>query len=419
MNCTILGMGKLGAPVAVAMSLTHEVIGYDTDTQIMSNLHRDRKYPHRELGLTLEDDFQDYLNRSTLALGCSLRDSIKSSEVIFIAVQTPHQPEFDGTQRLTDKREDFDYSYLVKACKSIIPYVEKHQVVSIISTVLPGTIRREILPIFKDRCHVVYNPFFIAMGTVMKDFLLPEFVLMGGDNKEALDKLRQFYLDIYREDKSISMSIESAELTKVAYNTYLTSKITIANALMEIAHKIPHCNIDDVSLALSKATQRVVSAKYMQGGLCDSGPCHPRDNIAMSHLARLLDLSSNYFDDLMMTRENQTDWLVNLFLQEAGDLPKVLLGKAYKPETNLTIGSGAYLCANLLKERKIDFIHHDPIVSLSEFFTHTSYANAYLITTKHKVFSEMKFPKGSVVVDPFRYILPQESVKIISVGIGK
>jgi UDP-glucose 6-dehydrogenase len=92
--------------------------------------------------------------------------------------------------------------------------------------------------------------------------------------------------------------------------------------------------------------------------------CHPRDNIALSWLAREVNLSFDLFEALMICREKQTEWLAELVEAEAGVEGVEILGKAYKPETALTVGSPATLLANILYERDVKFIHKDPVVDV-------------------------------------------------------
>ena len=93
-------------------------------------------------------------------------------------------------------------------------------------------------------------------------------------------------------------------------------KIVYANVMMEICHKLAGTmNVDAVTDAMKLATNRLVSPKYLSAGMGDGGGCHPRDNIAMSWLARKLDLSYDFFDSLMSAREKQTEWLGELMLK--------------------------------------------------------------------------------------------------------
>ena len=213
---------------------------------------------------------------------------------------------------------------------------------------LPGTLAS------LGATHVLYNPSFIAMGTTIPDFLDPEFVLVGTDGAST-SKLREFYATIHNRPVFVT-TIKTAELTKVAYNTYIGMKIVFANAMMEICEKIG-ADVDDLIDALSLAHRRITSSSYMRGGMGDGGGCHPRDNIALSWLARELDLSHDIFEDIMLAREDQTEWLAKLAM-ETGE-PIELMGKSYKPGTNLTIGSPARLLASLLEERDAIFTHTD------------------------------------------------------------
>lgn len=433
----LLGLGKLGLPVAVTLASKFPVMGYD----INPDLCKLRVYEHKELGPNLENNFQkwfddacDLTNKKDKGLMFSpcLPGMVKNSDIIFVAVQTPHESRYDGSTLLPayPDRKDFEYAYLVKAVKELANMVKPSHTVVIISTVLPGTVRTEILPILKPTgCKLIYNPFFIAMGTVMWDFLHPEFVLLGmedgsGDDK-SVDDVWSMYCQFYDSPMNFrEMSYESAELTKVAYNLFISQKIMFANTLMEMSHKIPQCNVDDVTDALGTATNRLVSNKYLSGGMVDGGSCHPRDAIAMSYFADKLGMHYNPFEQIIISREKQTEWLMWLLDKYGYDyvknkpMPKIILGKAFKPETAITAGSPAMLCADILREKYKDkhYYHYDPYIDGSNSGPVYMEPCAYLIACKHRTFQTYRFTPGSVVIDPFRYIPKQTDVKVISVG---
>ena len=174
------------------------------------------------------------------------------------------------------------------------------RVVIIISTVLPGTIEREIKPLLSPCVKLCYNPFFIAMGTTVSDFLNPEMVLFGVDDPDALAKAKEFYGTI-TDAPFHEMSIVNAELVKVNYNTFITMKINFANNLMEICHKMKEqgADVDVVIDALSDCTKRIISPTYMRGGMPDGGGCHPRDNIALADFAKRYNLSNDIYTKSM------------------------------------------------------------------------------------------------------------------------
>jgi UDPglucose 6-dehydrogenase len=361
----LVGLGKLGVPVALAMSLRgHDVMGYDVDDSKMQKA----RFPHREQGPNGEPSIEPLLQQSALRFG-SLRQVVEHAEIIFVAVQTPHDPLYEGVTRLPAERVDFDYTFLREAIanlSNVIALGGQEKIVVVISTVLPGTIRREILPRINPLVKLCYNPFFIAMGTTIDDFVDPEFVLFGVRDEDAAQHAERFYRTLHNKP-FFRTSIENAELIKVSYNTFISMKIAYANAIMEICHKVPGCDVDDVTAGLSLATERLLSPKYLRGGMGDGGGCHPRDNIALSWLARQLDLSYDWFENLMVCRERQTDWLADLVEQHhrRRGYPHRFVGvygRSFKRGTNLTIGSPATLLANILRERGYEVGMYDPHV---------------------------------------------------------
>jgi UDPglucose 6-dehydrogenase len=412
MNIGFIGLGKLGLSCAVAIALKgHRVIGYDIDPTLLSKAPR--SYP--EAGPDGQEPFEPYLKATKLEFG-SLSEVVAQSDIIFVAVQTPHQPEYEGITRIPEDPADFSYTYLVSAITELTDLVNHRLVVSIISTVLPGTLRRLIYPIVGTKVHICYNPLFIAMGTTMYDFLHPEFVLLGANDHESADLLESFYRSITHAP-ICRMSIESAELCKVAYNTYIGQKIVYANTLMEICHKIPGANVTEVCSALKLANSRLLGPRYMDGGMGDGGGCHPRDNIAMSYLARQLGITHDWFRSIMAARERQTEWLADLMC--AYSLPKAIIGYSFKAESNLISGSPALLLNNILGERGINVFLYDPHVEQRHQDLSTMSPHVFLIGTNHLTFRNQRFPVGSVVIDPWRYMPAQpDSIKLIQVGIG-
>jgi UDPglucose 6-dehydrogenase len=422
MKVGIVGLGKLGTPVALAMTLKgHDVMGYDIDPARMQK----QRFPHREIGPNGESSIEPLLRRSSLRFG-SLAEVVEHAEIVFVAVQTPHEPEYEGVTRLPGERVDFDYTWLRAAVGDVSRAIEElgeERIVIVISTVLPGTIRREIIPLINEHVKLCYNPFFIAMGTTIRDFLNPEFVLFGQRDAAAAAKAKELYATLH-DCPLYETSIENAELIKVAYNTYITMKVCFANTLMEICHKIEGCDVDEVTGGLALGTQRLLSPAYMSGGMADGGGCHPRDNIALSWLAGELDLSYDWFESVMTARELQTDWLGELVAEHHArkDYPHRrvgIYGRAFKAGTNLTVGSPATLLANLLRERGFDVEQYDPYVD--EGPCPFDEPGVYFVATKHDEFADpsWEFPAGSVVLDPWRFVPQRPGVEVVSIGHGR
>ena len=410
MKVGMIGLGKLGLPVALAMDLHgHRVMGYDVNVALMQK----ERCSYREEGPNGESSLEPVLRKSRLRFG-SLAEVVRHAEMIFIAVQTPHEARYEGITTLPHERVDFDYTYLVNAVADVSAEIgrqQKETVVVVISTVLPGTVRSRLVPLITPFVRLCYNPSFIAMGTTMRDFLNPEFVLFGVWDEGAAAKAEQFYRTIHSRP-FYRTTIENAELIKVAYNTFIGLKIVFANTLMEICQKTPGTDVDAVTEALKLATDRLISGRYLGGGMGDGGGCHPRDNIALSWLAKQLHLSYDLFESIMLARERQTGWLADLMC--AYRLPKVILGKSFKPESSVQLGSPSLLLRSLLEAKGHEVLMYDPYIDPVQPAFGPS---VFLIGTKHACFSsDFKFPQGSVVIDPWRYVKAQDGVRVVHVG---
>lgn len=415
MNVGFVGLGKLGLPSALAIeSKGHTVVGCDVNPTVGRYI-QDRKIPY------LEEGVGELLQKTRIQF-LSLADVLRRSEIIFVSVQTPHDPLYEGITRLPDTTADFDYSYLKSACRDIseeLDRMDESRVVVIISTVLPGTIEREIKPLLSRRVKLCYNPFFIAMGTTVNDFLNPEIVLLGVDDADALAAAKEFYATITCAPLH-EMSIINAELVKTNYNTFITMKINFANNLMEICHKMRGygADVDVVIDALSDCTKRIISPAYMRGGMPDGGGCHPRDNIALADFVRRHNLSNDIYTEGMEIRERHIAWFADMIRSYDSPQRKVILGKSYKPETNLTVGSPAVRLYNELVSGGVPSVTiWDPHVDgADESADLVREPAVFFIGTKHNAFQDFAYPRGSVVIDPFGYIRHRDGLDVVSVG---
>lgn len=395
MKIGMIGLGKLGYPVIKAIEAKgHKIAGCDVNREVMDRAVDNGVSPMGPEGL------------------------MKWADIVFIAVQTPHEARYDGSTVLPAERKDFDYSHLISALKNII-YMKPRPsaVIAVISTCLPGTFNRDIKHLLPKRVSYVYNPMFIAMGSdasIAKDLYEAEFNLIGVRDKHAAKVLKKFYKTI-NKSKNVVTDITTAEAIKVSYNTFVTFKTVLANLWGEISHEIG-ANVDDITKAWSLSNKRLLSKRYLTAGVADGGPCHPRDNIALSWLSKDLDITHNLFDELMKARQDHMRWLVNSTVTEWGKARNVtkliVLGRSFKPETKLENGSAAHLFVNILYEMyRVQPTHFsEDLIKLP--------VGIYFIATKHARYKKYAFPRGSVVVDPFRYIPDRTGVKVIRIGEG-
>lgn len=426
MNIGFVGVGKLGFPVCLALEHYggHTIFGYDLSDKCKEYI-RMKKYPHKEKRVN------EIIKTSSKFDFYSLPEVIDNCDMIFTAIQTPHTNEYGGHIPLPLDRKDFDYSFLTAGVEEVAKEAQKqkkHVILIVISTCLPGTIDREVKPIlnkYKNYCHLVYNPFFIAMGQVIDDFIFPEFVLLGYDEEQEIcNKVFDFYWDFYAKiSMQMPMSqpgippiqvmeIKEAELVKVYYNSFITMKIAMANACMELCEKL-NINTNTVMNAIKHGKRRIISESYLEGGMVDGGGCHPRDCIAMSYLATREALSWNVYEELARSRDLQTRYMADYILSHYDGLPIYIMGKAFKPDTHLEDGSPSNLLQSFLLRENHTCIAYDPYIDKDNI---TFEKGCYFIATKHSCWLYFDFPEGSIVIDPHRYIEDNDKYTVLRIG---
>lgn len=409
MKVGFVGLGKLGLPVALAVeSCGHEVVGFDVDPAVAGYV-RQRRIPYTEQGVP------ELLALTELTVVDDIA-ALDGCDIVLVAVQTPHQPEYEGVTPLPDGRADFDYSHLTAACGALFDVLTQPTVVGVISTVLPGTVDRLIRPLCNENVRLVYTPQFIAMGTTVENFLHPEFTLIGVDDPRAADVVDEFFRNM-TDCPTYRTTIANAEAIKVFYNTFITAKTVLGNLWGEMAEKLG-LDADEIVDALSMADRRLISPAYLRAGVGDGGGCHPRDNIALSWLARELDVSFDFFEALMTARERHMGWLAEETVRTAKDrgLPVVVFGAAFKPGTNITTGSAARLVVNQIEAAGVDVRVYDPHCKVGTVppWQPPHPMGVYLIATDHGDWPPV--PAGSTVIDPFGSYPDVPSVTVRRIG---
>lgn len=369
MKIGFIGVGKLGKDAAEVMYESgHDVLGYD-------------------IKLVPECNFK---------MTTSLKDVCQDREIIFIAVPTPHHPDYDGrypTSHLEPK--DFNYNIVKDVLHEINEYTNKNQLVVLISTVLPGTIRDQFIPLVKNY-RFIYNPYLIAMGTVKWDMVNPEMVIIGtedgmvtGDANLLIDFYKTFITDGTRYEIG---TWDDAEAIKIFYNTFISTKVGLVNMIQDVAEKNGNMDVDVVTGALERSTKRIISKSYMKAGMGDGGGCHPRDNIALRWLAKKLDLGYDLFASIMRAREVQAENIAKklVTLSDKYNLPIIILGKSYKPDVEYFEGSTTILTGHYVEQ-----------MGKSVEFDGEPKPAVYLLGHLNK-YHDYPFPEGSVILDVWR-----------------
>jgi UDPglucose 6-dehydrogenase len=400
MEVGFIGVGKLGMACAETMASRHNVTGYDI-------------YPRTS---------------DKIKIATQLEDAVVGKDLVFIAVQTPHDPIYGGDQPITHlQNKDFDYSVVNDVLRQVNAVATPEQLVVLISTVLPGTTRRELKTNITN-ARFIYNPYLIAMGSVEWDMVNPEMVIIGTeDGSETGDArlLTDFYKTIMENNpRYVVGTWDEAECIKVFYNTFISAKIGLVNMIQDVAIKQGNINVDVVTDALAQSTMRIMGPKYMTAGMGDAGPCHPRDNIALRYLAENLDLGYDIFDTIMKARERQAKNMARYIYDNRGGLDVYIHGKAYKPGVAYLEGSYSLLVGYYLQEMGIKPTYIDPLTEESNpasvkgcvLLAHNqqvTYGYAG-VTDKQPLYCEIE--NGSVIIDPWRKFTTDKNICVVHYG---
>ena len=398
MKIGFIGVGKLGMPCAEAIAKKgHNVKGYDVASRT-----------------------SDYVN-----VVPSIQECVEDRDIVFIAVPTPHDPAYDGREpsaHLSPK--DFNYDIVKECLIEANRCMTKNQLLVLISTVLPGTTRREFIPLINNT-RFVYNPYLIAMGSVAWDMVNPEMVMIGtedgfenGDAKQLVD----FYKTVMENNpRYIVGTWDECECIKVFYNTFISAKIGLVNMIQDVAQIQGNINVDVVTDALAKSTMRIMGPQYMKAGMGDGGGCHPRDNIALRYMAQELDLGYDLFDSIMNAREIQAKNVAKELVKHA-DKNKMNIfihGKAYKPGVEYCDGSYSLLIGHYCEQLGFSPTYIDPLTNnnIDSCYGVVLLAHNKKVTYEYRGFEESqslycKIEKGSIVIDPWRTFVSDEHLVI-------
>lgn len=383
---SMIGCGKLGKECGEVMAQYYNVVGYDIDQQIVP---------------------------SNFLMVNNVKDAVVHADFIFIAVPTPHDQQYGGEKPSYQlEPKDFDYKILQNTVNEVIKYINDQQILVIISTVLPGTIRNLFSDII-EKYQLIYNPYLIAMGTVKDDMRNPEMVIIGSNQhaNKAVQKLVDFYKLIIQNNCRYEIgTFDEAECIKIFYNTFISTKIALVNMIQDVAQVNGNINVDIVTKALANSTQRIMSPAYMTAGMGDGGACHPRDNIALRYLAKNYNLGYDLFQSIVEARDIQAKNLAKFCLNYGHSV--TIIGKAYKKGTNLTNGSYSLLVGDYIKQLGATVSYYDPNTNDTEFI----HNNVMLIAYWDTFVESIKFPNNVTIIDPWRKLNFSDSYKVIHYG---
>ena len=345
---SVIGLGKLGlCTMACLAGAGYRVIGMDSDENHIVDLNSG-KINNPEPGLIDILKAGDPDIRFTSDIDYAVTDS----EISFIIVPTPSNG--DGA---------FSNRYIMDVFTKAAPVIKKksgYHLINIVSTVMPGSFDNEFIPFIEKitgkrvgrEIGLTYNPEFIALGSVIENFLNPDLVLIGESDQKSGNLLAEIYSNVCHNTPSIQQtSIPNAEIVKLAINCFCTMKISFANQIGAICDRVQGTNASEICTILGHDTR--IGHKYIKPGLGFGGPCFPRDNEAFIRFTKdAVDKESSLQKAVIDINNEQIKRVADKIIAVCGDKKRkiALLGAAYKPGTSVTERSQALDIINYLTE---------------------------------------------------------------------
>jgi len=374
MRVAVIGVGYVGLTTALSLAYVgHEVVGVDLDTDKVARLNRGELpfyEPHAKEMLALV--------RERLHFTARYEEAVPQAEVIFIAVGTPSLP--DGAPDLSQVRSaaqaigrHLGEGFTVVVNKSTVPVGSGNYVEALVRRAFQEAHGGEP----DGRLAVASNPEFLREGQALYDSLYPDRIVVGAEDRRAIEVLRELYEPILEQSFApppflprpermgavpfITMDLASAELIKYGANAFLALKISFINELARLAEKVG-ADIREVARGIGLDSR--IGPRFLQAGLGWGGSCFPKDTAALLAMGREYGLSLGITEAARKVNEDQRRWAVDKLLAELKTLKGrtiALLGLAFKANTDDLRESPALELARLLLDRGAFLRAHDPV----------------------------------------------------------
>jgi len=433
MKLCMIGTGYVGLVSGVCFSdLGNHVICVDKDLTKIKKLQHG-KIPIYEPGL--DELVKKNIENKKLSFSNDLKNSIKKSDIIFICVGTPTKKGGGSA----------DLSQIYGVAKELSKSINKYKIIVTKSTV-PVTTGDEIEKIIlkfnsKNKFSVVSNPEFLREGEAIRDFIYPDRIVVGSNDKKSNKILKSLYSPLITKGaKYINTSRRAAELIKYASNAFLATKITFINELANLCEKTK-INIDDISIGIG-LDQRIGS-RFLRAGPAYGGSCFPKDTKAITSTADKFSTNLSIIKSVIKSNENRSKLLLNRIYEILNNKVKnkkiSFLGVTFKANTDDMRDSSSLTMIPALSKKGAIISYYDPTGNKVELnkIKNVSYSNSVtkcldkadllIIHTEWNDFKSLDFSKliknkKITIFDMRNLYSPQKfinkNIKYFSIGRG-
>lgn len=346
MNISVIGIGRLGLCMALCFENNGcSVLGVDTNEEHVNQINS-------KTLKSFEPKVEKYLQMSRkLKATTSLEKGLQFSNLIFIVVPTP-SGQSDNY---------YDHSILIRLLSDINQFKIRNKHLVISCTVMPGFINKTGKDLLSDceGCTLNYNPEFIAQGSIINNFMRPDIVLIGEENKKAGDIIQSIYSSVSNCKKIHRLSVLEAEITKISLNGFITTKIAYANLIGDLCLSLGLHSPNAVLAAIADDSR--VGSKYFNYGYSYGGPCFSRDNHALSKCCSEVNLNASIPIATSISNQEHIQFQATQLLKENKD-EYIFTDICYRPGSKIPIID----CSAKLKIAEILVRNHKKKVTIKD-----------------------------------------------------
>lgn len=295
--------------------------------------------------------------------------AIDEADMIFISVNTPTKNYGRGKGMAADLK-------YIELCARQIAHVAKNDKIVVEKSTLPVRTAAALKSILDNtgtgvNFHILSNPEFLAEGTAIKDLLEPDRVLIGGENKDAIQALVDIYARWVDRDKILTTNLWSSELSKLTANAFLAQRVSSINSISELCEKTG-ANVDEVAKAIGMDSR--IGPKFLKASVGFGGSCFQKDILNLVYIARSYNLHevADYWEQVIIMNDHQkrrfADNIIQTLFNTVNGKKIAILGWAFKKDTNDTRESASIYVADYLLNELANISVYDPKVPAEKVF---------------------------------------------------